>query len=426
MLISFSIKNFRSYRDEKTISLVASKTARHADSLITVPALGEQKLSRCAAVYGANASGKSNLIAGMNCLAALLQDPLTVSHSAANFQSPFFLDATSFIKPTQFTVQFISNDIVYEYVLGVDKDGTVAEESLTAFPSERGQLWFKRKFQDIDFNKNFLKGPKRSLSEVTPVNRPYLSVASAFSHPMLSPIAQWITANLCRRLDFWEDHMSPASQEELVAMRMHKDPDFTRWANSFLTSSGLGIEGVDAVPVAQFAQRPASSAEEAIASKDQKEVVQPFFRHKFEDGYFSFPIYMESAGTRRIFSMLVPLHDVLTNGRVAVIDEFSAALHPSMVREMIKLFQDPARNSKNAQLIFATHDVALLGGHLLRRDQVWFTEKSPTGVTDLYSLHDIKGVREEDPFDKNYLQGRYGAIPFFGKFDFPGVDDAEE
>ncbi len=119
--------------------------------------------------------------------------------------------------------------------------------------------------------------------------------------------------------------------------------------------------------------------------------------------------------------MLVPLYLVLQDGELAVLDELSASLHPSLVREIIRYFHDPKRNPKGAQLVFATHDTSLLSGRLFRRDQVWFTEKNQRGATDLYSLQDIKGVREDEPFEKGYLRGRYGAIPFFGQLDFPPV-----
>ena len=106
-------------------------------------------------------------------------------------------------------------------------------------------------------------------------------------------------------------------------------------------------------------------------------------------------------------------------------DEFSASMHPSMVRALVQLFQTPEINTKNAQLVFTAHDATLLNRGLFRRDQVWFTEKDETGATDLYSLQDIKGVRADEQFEKGYLQGKYGAIPFFSEFDFPEVCDGK-
>jgi AAA15 family ATPase/GTPase len=102
-----------------------------------------------------------------------------------------------------------------------------------------------------------------------------------------------------------------------------------------------------------------------------------------------------------------------------VIDELGEGMHPSLAREIVRLFQDPKTNPDGTQLVFTTHDTSLLSGRLFRRDQIWFTEKDSSGATDLYSLHDIKDVRENEAFEKGYLRGRYGAIPFFGSFDFP-------
>lgn len=123
--------------------------------------------------------------------------------------------------------------------------------------------------------------------------------------------------------------------------------------------------------------------------------------------------------------MLPHLYDALHEGQMAVIDELSASMHPSLVRELIRFFHDPNLNARGAQLLFATHESSLLSGTLLRRDQVWFTEKAPSGATDLYSLHDIRGVRADESFEKGYLRGRYGAIPFFSEFDFPTVPQGE-
>jgi AAA15 family ATPase/GTPase len=141
-----------------------------------------------------------------------------------------------------------------------------------------------------------------------------------------------------------------------------------------------------------------------------------------------FDLSQESHGTRRLFGMLAPFYDVLSRGELAAIDEFSASLHPMIVRELVRLFHDPETNPHGAQLIFTTHDTNLLGDRLFRRDQVWFTEKDRSGATELYSLHDVKGVRADDAIEKGYLRGRYGAIPFLGELDLPALSrgrDAE-
>ena len=126
----------------------------------------------------------------------------------------------------------------------------------------------------------------------------------------------------------------------------------------------------------------------------------------------------ESKGTRKFFAMSAPIIDTLQNGKILIIDELDANLHPILTQHLIQLFHDKNINSKNAQLIFATHDTNLLKPHIFRRDQIWLTEKDKYSSTDLYSLAQFKGVRAKEDFEKQYIQGKYGAIPYLGKFEF--------
>jgi hypothetical protein len=218
---------------------------------------------------------------------------------------------------------------------------------------------------------------------------------------------------------------------DATAQRCHEDESFRQWATAFLRHADLGINKVEIdvteETVPKMVYGSASSATNAAVTPSYQNVkvprYEPFFVHSSDgDAPARFELGAESQGTRRLFGLLAPLFDVLKFGQLAVIDEFGVSMHPSLGRELIRLFQDPKHNPNGAQLVFATHDTSLLSGRLFRRDQVWFTEKGPSGASDLYSLQDIKGVRENDPFEKGYLRGRYGAIPFFGEFDFPPVE----
>jgi AAA15 family ATPase/GTPase len=153
-------------------------------------------------------------------------------------------------------------------------------------------------------------------------------------------------------------------------------------------------------------------------------VYEPYFVHTGADGISAkFPLEYESHGTQRFYSLLAPVYDVFQGqGRVLVLDEFGEGMHPYLAREIVRLFQDPKANA-TGQLVFTTHDTSLLSGKLFRRDQVWFAEKDRSGATDLYSLHDFRESRETEEFEKGYLRGRYGAIPFFGSFDFPPTQE---
>ncbi len=212
---------------------------------------------------------------------------------------------------------------------------------------------------------------------------------------------------------------------ESAARRCHEDESFRQWLTAFLRHADLGIQGLEIDMMEVKTGRP-------IYRGGTLPTVEEFVQNHYEPRFLHagdgetterFGLENESQGTRRLFAMMPYFFEILREGQLAVIDELGASLHPSLVREIIRAFHDPELNPKGAQLVFATHDTTLLSGQLFRRDQVWFTEKDASGATDLYSLNDIKGVREDESFEKGYLRGRYGAIPFFGSFDFPPVSE---
>lgn len=437
MLIDFEVENFRSFRERKKLSLVASASKALPNNLIPLPEL-DLSLVKSAAVYGANASGKSNLLAAMSFLSAQIgtsfQRPL-FSESAPQH---FALDRDSALRPTHITTSFLVDRIVYEYRIAF-LSGVVSEESLNVYPRGRPQEWFHREENKYEFNQTYLKGRKQSLSELTAHHVPFMAVAAALEHPQLAKPAKWIARNLRNRLEFLDyqhPYMHPLHihVHEQTARKFREDETFKKWAIAFLRHADLGIEGVESV--VHKVKRPKSLKRKKEASiepvgdeqtEELEEIDDIFFIHSGDRGYKArFGYLDQSIGTLRIFSMLAPLYEVLEYGEVAVVDEFSANLHPMMTRELVRLFHAPELNAKGAQLIFATHDASLLSGSIFRRDQVWLTEKNASGATDLYSLHDIKDVRDEDPFDKGYLRGRYGAIPFLGEYDFRPKSIASE
>ena len=282
------------------------------------------------------------------------------------------------------------------------------------------------------FNPTYLKGQKQSLRNMTPQDAPLLAVGAMFDHPQLTPPARWLAINLDDRLSGLE-FPSPLARRrgggsELTTRRCHEDTSFRSWVNGFLQHADVGIQGVEVdVTEEKSKGRIGQLGPDGQVVFSVKELVQqhhePYFIHTGDEVTARFGLTDESQGTRRLFGILVPVYEGLLSGHLTVIDELSSSLHPSLVREIIRVFHDSRLNPKNAQLVFATHDTSLLSGSLFRRDQFWFTEKNAVGATDLYSLHDIRGVRENESFENGYIRGRYGAIPFFGKFDFPPVSE---
>jgi len=425
MLVDFTVENYRSYREAKTFSLVASSLPELRGNVFTVPDL-ELPLLRTGAIYGPNASGKSNLLGAMYSLSEMMESPASRPYYLAMQVPPFALDKHSSKNHTKFTVRFIVDGVLYKYHAALRLQ-YVERESLVAYPNKREQTWFTRHGQDFDFNKTYLRGQKQYLQEVTPTTALLLSVATAFEHAQLSPIARWLAINLRdrtgSRVNRWS-RQRPTG--DATTQMLLSSPDFFEWANAFIRHADLGIRSVAVesfeVEVRRTPQRRTDAEAKLLPSEETKEKRHhPYFLHSGEDEEVTvrFGLGEESLGTQRLFTMLAPLYDVFTGGQVAVIDELSASIHPTLVRELVRTFHDPEINKNGAQLIFATHDTTLLSGRLFRRDQVWFTEKCPSGATDLYSLQDVRGVRSDAAIEKNYLEGKYGAIPFFGQFDFP-------
>jgi AAA15 family ATPase/GTPase len=410
MLVDFEVENFRSYREAKRFSLVASPIEALPQNMFATPE-PDLKLLKTAAIYGPNGSGKSNLILAMNLLSEMIRQP-PGSHFVDTRRDLFALNSSSASKPIRFKTRFFAEGILFEYTIAVTSEA-VHEEKLTAYSNGHAQAWFARNMLQISFPSPTLKDPKNKLKELTKEWMPFLTVAATYNE-QISIAALGILKNL--GIPLLPPHpsamfgLNPGWFVEDAARRCHEDRDFGDWANSFLRHADVGIQLFHA----------------KLHERTKK--YEPYFVHSSlgVDGQpAEFELWNESQGTRLLFDMLVPVYQALKEGQVIVLDELNS-LHPLMARELVRLFQDPEMNKNNAQLVFATHDASLLDGRIFRRDQVWFTEKDRSGATDLYSLVDFKPKErdsEEAVSEAGYLRGRYGAIPFFTPFNFPQVPD---
>jgi AAA15 family ATPase/GTPase len=409
MLVDFEVENFRSYREAKRFSLVASPLVEAFPKNVFATPEPDIKLLKTAAIYGPNGSGKSNLLLGMNLLGDMIRPPTGGRYPDSRL-APFVLESSLAKKPIRFRVRFFVEHMLFEYRIAVTSFA-VEEEHLTAYVNGQAQHWFERNGDDLLFPSSKLKGPKSKLKEMTQIWMPFLSLAATFNE-QLAMVAHWIINNLGTLSVPASAPALPYSSNnyrsvETTALHHHKDLDFRSWANSFIRHADVGIESID------------------VELKEKNEI-SLYFIHSSEDPIkqpVRFGWWAESEGTRELFYLLEPVYEALKQGRVIVLDELNS-LHPLMTRELVRLFQDPVTNPKNAQLVFATHDASLLDGRIFRRDQVWFTEKDRSGATDLYSLLDFKPKErdgEEAVTEAGYLRGRYGAIPFFTPYNVPAV-----
>lgn len=402
MLIRFRVKNFRSIRDEQELSLVASGLTEHAESLITAEHY-DFELLRSAAVYGANASGKSTVINALSLMrSAVLDSHRSWSPEGGVKRTPFALDPVSENEPSEFVVDLLVDGIRYEYGFSVDSE-RVLEEWLHAWPKGRRQEWFSRQKDEFTFSR-LMAGENRAISALTRPNSLYLSAAAQNNHELLTPIHKWFSSALSI-----VDDEARRSLVMRVSARC-RDPEFRARVYEILRAADIGITDIrfDGDDSQDYMEQLIKLA--AVLTPNDAFVK---FQHGSGSAAVGLPFEQESAGTRAIFGLAGAIVDVIAAGGTLVVDELDRSLHPHLALEILRIFNDPATNPNNAQLIFNTHDTNLLDPELLRRDQVWFTEKGEDGATRLFPLTDFR-ARKYENLQRGYLQGRYGAVPAIG------------
>lgn len=428
MLIELSITNFLSIRERQTLSMTSAYRADDLpDNVIfpKLPSMSGLSFLKGAAVYGANASGKSNILAAAAFLVNYVKKSATeMKPTGGTGVVPFLLSKKTVDASSEFEVVFSHKNIRYDYRFALDKSRIIAE-SLFAFPKGRPKKIFVRTFDrkkgKYTFDFGSIESPYSGLKEKTRPNALFLSVGVQFNAEELLAPYEWFDDYL-KIINLSEDVLSP----DYTAQKAMQEPESHGQFRKLLCEADLGITDfeirkVERVNVHLPEDIPEAVKQQIIAdlkSKnvlDNKNLLDIRLEHKCTDGSppVKFGLGQESSGTRRLFSLLGPWHDVLKRGVTIFIDELEASLHPLLARKLVKLICGP-QNKSGAQLIFTTHNTNLLDASLLRRDQIWFTEKENDGGTRLYPLSDYH-PRKEESLQKGYLAGRYGAIPMLGE-----------
>jgi hypothetical protein len=398
MLIRFRFANVHSLRDEQELSLVASLHEGRGD-LVRVEDL-DVDLLRTAAVYGPNAAGKSNVLAALRFMRNAVVDSHRLWWPEGPIPvEPFLLDSAR-DSPSLFEVDLLLDGVRYQYGFKLDTQ-RILEEWLYSYPKKRRQLWFSRDAgapEPFTFGKN-LKGNHRIIQGLTRENSLFLSAAAENNHQALLPIHRWFRERL---------HFSAAESRA-------GDLSFTL---AMLDSAPKKASVLDLLHLADLGIADLEIRDDrrtGLYVYDSAAVPVLEVKHRTREGLVPLPIQRESRGTQAWISLAGTILWVLERGAVLFLDELDASLHPRLALEVVRIFQDPERNPRNAQLIFNTHDTTLLGNLMgepsLHRDQVWFVEKDQEGASHLYPLTDFK-PRKLENLERGYLQGRYGAVPF--------------
>ncbi len=416
MLIEFSVKNFLSFRDRQTFSLVRAKGDELMDSnTFQIDAQGKMGLLRSALVYGPNASGKSNFLSALQTMQEI------VLESATEFQlgdvlpaAPFLLSRATKKEPCEFEVVFIADGVRYQYGFATTED-QIVEEWLLSYPKGRPQQWLARTWnatdKDYDWQLgNSLAGEKKLWKKLTRNNALFLSTAIQLNSDQLRPIYIWFKHSLrTANIVGWTPKYSASlcNKGEIEKSRVME----------FLQAADLGIHDI-IVEEKEFdhADLPddmSDSLKKTIRNEMKgKQILEIKTLHVDDEGGVEiFDFSDESHGTQKIFSLAGPWMDSLNKGYILVVDELNVGLHPLLLEFLVNLFNNSEINKKNAQLIFTTHETSILSQDLFRRDQIWFCEKDNEGASKLYPLTDFSPRKGRENLEQSYLSGRYGSLP---------------
>ncbi len=400
------------------MSLQATPIKDHPDN---PPIITERyKLLKGAIIYGANSSGKSNFVKAMSTMRRLVLKSFEKSSTQELDITPFLLHIGFDSKPSLFEVLFLVNDIRYRYGFEVDNKSVRGEWLFEAKKNTEKPL-FIRENDGIQVFPLFKEG--KDLEEKTRDNTLFLAVVDQFNGTIAKTIMQWFENFIT---------ISGLSHEgyKAVTFKMLENDNTKPVLQSFYNQLDLGFDDIKIVkktfdPNELPKDLPEALIKQLVTDLEGKTLVGVKTLHKkFNDNnevekLEEFDMRsQESSGTNKIFNISGPVFDVLSDGGVLIIDELDASLHPLLTLAVTKLFNSQEYNPKNAQLIFSTHDTNLLCYGNYRRDQVFFVEKDEFGASDLYSLVEYdengKKIRNDRSFEKDYIQGRYGAIPYIG------------
>ncbi len=421
MLLRFSAQNHLSIRERFEFSLVATKLKDTPTGLISVPN-SNLSVVPSAIIYGPNASGKSNLISALGRMFSLVEN----SHAFAKPDSslpydPFALDETSQGEPTSFDVDFIVDEVRYHYGFSFNRK-IVIKEWLYSFPNGRSQTLYTRDKNSFSFGRK-LKGRNQIISELTRPNSLFLSAAAQNDHDELTPIYRFFRDVVINR---------SIAVEGATATQRLREKKLDPRVIGFLNAIGTGVVGYTteeeeySEPIRNLHADMLAALNKLTGGSPSEGLKMELFgdksielrlSHRSNDGTeVYFDLDRESSGTRRLLVLLSLIFEKLDTGGILIIDEIDASLHTQACELMIALFSSKTFNQQGAQIIVTTHDTNLLNSSFVRRDQVWFCEKGADGSSEFYPLSEID-IRNKDNFERGYLQGRFGALPFRDSVD---------
>ena len=390
MLCQFSFKNFKSYREETTLDYQATSLSEFAESLIT-----DEKgvsLLPVSVIYGPNGGGKSNLLQALSCVISMVAGPvydLNKSRQTLILQQnvdvvPFMFDEISALEPTEFRIYFRIGRNEYCYYIAAKRDEIVAESlSRKALTGTKPAKIFDREDGTITLGASFSKKINTSVNP----KMPYLSfLAINYDIPEITEVITWFESCIIR------SYANP-----MVEYQIMLSGDDTNKKQFIRALNDMDIDILD--------------------YRYDKDANQLYMKRRLGDHEYELPFTLESDGTRKLIAALPMILLALREGRLVIIDELDAKLHPKLLRYVIMLFKNKSINRYGAQLLFTSHDMYTLKNSVFRRDEIWFAAENEAHESGIYSLHEMRSedgdrIKNTAAYDKQYLEGRYGADPY--------------
>ena len=408
MLIQFNFENYKSFLHEASLDMTATAFKEHPYNLIQLKNNFQDNYIKVAAIYGANASGKSSVIEAFGFMRHFVRNSFKIAAENKGIDYKSFVFSNSKL-PSTFEVFFIKNNREYQYGFKIDKKKVLEEwlyrrkESGNTFESV-----FEREGREFTISRSLKEA--RNFEKTVEDHTLFLSILSNTKVPVIREVFEWFTESIL--IDFGDtklEHQLTWTLPEGI-----EDLSFQQEIADFLKLIGVPI---DKLEFEKF-------------EEGGEEKYRLFSIYQVNGDEVKLPFYEESSGTIKMFTLYLHLKNVLENGSTIFIDELDAKLHPLLLRYIITMFHDEKTNPYNAQLIYTTHDNYTLTRDIYRRDQIWFVEKQPDLTAELYSLAeykmDDKKVRNDATYNKDYLLGKYGGVPILKEFNLWRTNDEEE
>ena len=431
MLLEFQVQNYLSFKENASLSMIASSSRSQKEPSDPVIDTEKYKILSSAAIYGANASGKSNFLAAIQFMKELIFDSARESQVGDEIKvNRFKLNSACDQQPSTFEMTFLvhdfeyenqKRDIVFRYGFQVDRKRVHSEWLFSRFTSQESKL-FIRTNDEIKIGTKFNEGKQvhKAIGKIRGATLFLSLIASIKGENAI------ITDSIMKWFMKLQDISAIANDNfyGITADLMSKEDMKQRIIKAFCLADIciediiLKKEPIDINELPQFIKTDLEKKDlDKLHTLSIKSQHKKYNKDKEEIGIENLDFDSEeSDGSKKFFALIGPVLDSLKHGLVLVIDEIDARLHPSLCNVLIGLFNSRETNKNHAQLIFATHNTLIMNRKTLRRDQIYFVEKDKYGESELYSLLDYKKVRSDASYDKDYLLGKYGGVPYLGNF----------